>query len=51
MAISVPTVKPVDFSGTLTFYERDWHTRNVPIMGPRTHGAWLASTVFDGARL
>ena len=22
----------------------------MPIMGPRTHGAWLASTVFDGAR-
>ncbi|MFX6209355.1 aminotransferase class IV, partial [Acinetobacter baumannii] len=20
------------------------------IMGPRTHGAWLGSTVFDGAR-
>jgi branched-chain amino acid aminotransferase len=50
MAISVPTVKPVDFSETLTFFEGDWHTGNVPIMGPRTHGAWLASTVFDGAR-
>jgi len=22
----------------------------VPIMGPRTHGLWLASTIFDGAR-
>jgi branched-subunit amino acid aminotransferase/4-amino-4-deoxychorismate lyase len=22
----------------------------VPIMGPRTHGLWLGSTVFDGAR-
>ena len=50
MAISVPTVKPVDFSETLTFFEGDWHAGNVPIMGPRTHGAWLASTVFDGAR-
>ena len=50
MAISVPVVKPVDFSETLTFFEGDWHSGNVPIMGPRTHGAWLASTVFDGAR-
>ena len=50
MAITAPTVKPVDFSETLTFFEGDWHTGNVPIMGPRTHGAWLASTVFDGAR-
>ena len=22
----------------------------MPIMGARTHGAWLGSTVFDGAR-
>ncbi len=50
MAISAPIVKPVDFSETLTFFEGDWHAGNVPIMGPRTHGAWLASTVFDGAR-
>jgi branched-chain amino acid aminotransferase len=50
MAISTPTVKPVEFSETLTFFEGDWHSGNVPIMGPRTHGAWLASTVFDGAR-
>ena len=50
MAINIPTVKPVDFSETLTFFEGDWHAGNVPIMGPRTHGAWLASTVFDGAR-
>src|SRR5580692_11185480 len=50
MAISAPTVKPVDFSETLTFFEGDWHAGNVPIMGPRTHAAWLASTVFDGAR-
>src|SRR5258708_6697740 len=35
---------------TWTFFEGDWHAGNVPIMGPRTHGAWLGSTVFDGAR-
>ena len=50
MAISAPIVKPAEFSETLTFFEGDWHSGNVPIMGPRTHGAWLASTVFDGAR-
>ena len=38
------------FSRTWTFFEGKWHEGNVPIMGPRTHGAWLASTVFDGAR-
>ena len=37
-------------SKTWTFFEGDWHEGNVPIMGPRTHGAWLGSTVFDGAR-
>ena len=35
---------------TWTFFEGDWHEGNVAIMGPRTHGAWLGSTVFDGAR-
>src|SRR6202521_306686 len=50
MAIMAPIVKPVSFSQTWTFFEGGWHEGNVPIMGPRTHGAWLASTVFDGAR-
>ena len=45
-----PIVKPVSYSQTWTFFEGDWHEGNVPIMGPRTHAAWLASTVFDGAR-
>ncbi|MDR3408755.1 MAG: branched-chain amino acid aminotransferase [Methylovirgula sp.] len=35
---------------TWTFFEDDWHAGNVAIMGPRTHGAWLGSVVFDGAR-
>lgn len=35
---------------TWTFFENDWHSGNVRLMGPRTHGAWLGSTVFDGAR-
>jgi branched-chain amino acid aminotransferase len=37
-------------SKTWTFFENAWHEGNVPIMGPRTHAAWLCSVVFDGAR-
>lgn len=37
-------------SETWTFFQGEWHRGNVPIMGPRTHGAWLGSVVFDGAR-
>src|ERR1700759_4639190 len=50
MAAMAQITKPVSFSQTWTFFEGDWHEGNVPIMGPRTHAAWLASTVFDGAR-
>ena len=39
-----------DSEATWTFFENDWHSGNVRLMGPRTHGAWLGSTVFDGAR-
>jgi branched-chain amino acid aminotransferase len=38
------------WSKTWTYFEGDWHEGNVPIMGPRTHAAWLCSVVFDGAR-
>ena len=38
------------WSKTHTFFEDAWHEGNVPIMGPRTHAAWLCSLVFDGAR-
>src|SRR5690349_3242611 len=48
MSAVVSTLKPV--STTWTFFEDDWHEGNVAIMGPRTHGAWLGSTIFDGAR-
>ncbi len=37
-------------SRTWTFFEDGWHEGNVPIMGVRTHAAWMASSVFDGAR-
>jgi branched-chain amino acid aminotransferase len=39
------------WSQTWTFYQGRWQEGNVPIMGVRSHGAWLASTVFDGARI
>jgi branched-chain amino acid aminotransferase len=39
------------WSETWTFFEGRWHEGNAPIMGARSHGAWLASTVFDGARI
>ena len=32
------------------FWEGAWVSGNPGIMGPMTHGAWMASTVFDGAR-
>ncbi len=48
MSQVVATRAPI--SQTWTFFEDAWHEGNVAIMGPRTHGAWLASTVFDGAR-
>ena len=37
-------------SRTWTYFEDSWHEGNVPIMGVRTHAAWMASSVFDGAR-
>jgi branched-chain amino acid aminotransferase len=47
----VSTVSTANSSATWTFFEGDWHEGNVAIMGPRTHAAWLGSTVFDGARI
>jgi len=42
--------RKIAWSKTVTFFEDAWHDGNVPIMGPRTHGAWLGTSVFDGAR-
>src|ERR1700761_1833294 len=39
-----------DWSETWTFFDGAWHEGNVPLVGPRSHAMWLASTVFDGAR-
>lgn len=41
---------PIAWSKTETFFADGWHEGNVPIMGPRTHAAWLCTSVFDGAR-
>jgi branched-chain amino acid aminotransferase len=38
------------WSQTWTFFEQSWHEGNVRIIGPRTHSAWMGSSVFDGAR-
>jgi branched-chain amino acid aminotransferase len=46
----IPKSRPVSYSQTWTFFEGEWHEGNVPIAGPRTHGLWLGSTIFDGAR-
>ncbi len=37
-------------SKTLTYFQGNWHEGNLPIMGVRSHSAWLCSMVFDGAR-
>jgi branched-chain amino acid aminotransferase len=50
MATMTDIIKPISYSQSWTFFEGDWHEGNVPIMGPRTHAAWLGSVVFDGAR-
>jgi len=42
--------KPTQWSQTWTFLDGDWHEGNIGIYGPRTHAAWLGSSVFDGAR-
>jgi branched-chain amino acid aminotransferase len=34
-----------------TFFDGEWREGNPGIMGPRTHAAWLGSSVFDGARV
>jgi branched-chain amino acid aminotransferase len=46
----IPNSQPVQHSPTWTFFEGGWHKGNIPMVGPRTHGFWLGSAVFDGAR-
>lgn len=39
-----------EWSKTWTWIDGAWHEGNPLLMGPRTHAAWLGSSVFDGAR-
>ena len=39
-----------DWSQTFTFFDGRWLEGNPPLLGPRSHAFWLASSVFDGAR-
>ncbi len=34
-----------------TYFEGTWHQGDTPIMRAADHGAWLGTTVFDGARM
>ncbi len=38
------------WSKTWTWIDDEWLEGNPAIIGPRTHGLWLGSCVFDGAR-
>jgi branched-chain amino acid aminotransferase len=49
LAMTSPVaLRPI--SRTWTFFQGEWRDGNALILGPRTHGAWLGSMVFDGAR-
>ena len=37
-------------SNIRTYFDGRWHDGDVPIMRAADHGAWLGSSVFDGAR-
>ncbi|RMA43804.1 branched-chain amino acid aminotransferase [Rhodophyticola porphyridii] len=37
-------------SNIKTYFDGAWHDGDVPIMRAADHGAWLGTTVFDGAR-
>jgi len=39
------------YTQTWNWVDGDWIEGNPPLMGPRSHAFWLASTVFDGARI
>jgi branched-chain amino acid aminotransferase len=38
------------YSQTWNWFDGAWHEGNPPLLGPRSHAAWLGSSVFDGAR-
>ena len=34
-----------------TYFRGDWHEGDVRVLGAASHGTWLGSVIFDGARL
>jgi len=38
-------------SSTWNWIDGEWIEGNPPVIGPRSHAAWLGSSVFDGARV
>ncbi|SDG68079.1 branched-chain amino acid aminotransferase [Roseospirillum parvum] len=47
----LPDPRPKSTGGrSLVFADGTWHEGNPGLLGPRTHGVWLSSVVFDGAR-
>lgn len=34
-----------------TYFDGSWHQGNIKVMNANDHGAWLGSTIFDGARM
>lgn len=43
-------VKKTTASRGIVFHDGKWHDQNPMVLGPASHAAWMASTVFDGAR-
>jgi branched-chain amino acid aminotransferase len=39
------------YSNTWNWIDGEWIEGNPPVIGPRSHAAWLGSSVFDGARV
>jgi branched-chain amino acid aminotransferase len=39
------------YSQTWNWFNGEWHEGNPALIGPRSHVAWLGSSVFDGARV
>lgn len=39
------------YSQTWNWVDGQWIEGNPPLMGPRTHASWMASSVFDGGRI
>ncbi|MGR3550654.1 branched-chain amino acid aminotransferase [Pseudooceanicola sp.] len=38
-------------SNIRTYFQGTWHDGDIPVMKAADHGAWLGTTVFDGARM